>query len=68
MLILSRYPGQSILIGEIEVRVERLVGDRVRLSFDAPRDTLILRGELKRCPDCGESLVQCRCGGGEAAT
>ena len=69
MLILDRKLGQSILIGNgITVTPERIGGDRVRISIEAPRDVLVLRGELRRCPDCQETLIDCRCNGGEHET
>lgn len=47
MLVLSRKVGEQIRIGdEITVTVERLTGNRVSLSFEAPRTTKIVRGEL----------------------
>ena len=48
-LILSRYPGEKIVIGkdgEITIEVKEIDRGRVRLHVSAPRDVLILRGEL----------------------
>jgi carbon storage regulator len=47
MLILSRRPGDSILIGD-GIRVIVLECDRrgVRLGIEAPADVSILRGEI----------------------
>jgi carbon storage regulator len=47
MLILSRRPGDSILIGD-GIRVVVIASDRrgVRLGIDAPSDVSILRGEI----------------------
>ena len=47
MLILSRRPGDSILIGD-GIRVVVIASDRrgVRLGIDAPPDVTILRGEI----------------------
>ena len=48
MLVLSRKIGEKIHIGEdITVEVRRVAGNRVTLSFDAPKHIRILRGELK---------------------
>jgi carbon storage regulator len=48
MLVLSRKIGERIHIGEeITVEVRRVAGNRVTLSFDAPKHIRILRGELK---------------------
>jgi carbon storage regulator len=49
MLVLTRRPGQSILVGdEIEVVVVRVEGDRVVLGIDAPREVRVVRAELLR--------------------
>jgi carbon storage regulator len=47
MLVLSRKPGEKVVIGEgITVTVLEIVGNRVRLGIEAPGDVRILRGEL----------------------
>lgn len=47
MLVLSRKPGESVVIGgNITVTVVEVRGNRVRLAFDAPHEVCILRGEL----------------------
>ncbi|EHM10253.1 carbon storage regulator (could also regulate swarming and quorum sensing) [Thermanaerovibrio velox DSM 12556] len=47
MLVLSRKPGESILIGDhIEVRCVEVRGDVVRLGIVAPRDVKVWRKEL----------------------
>lgn len=47
MLVLSRKPGESVVIdGNITVTVAEVNGNRVRLAFDAPGDVRILRSEL----------------------
>jgi len=47
MLVLSRKPGEKLLIGDdIVVTVVEVHGNRVRVSIDAPQDVRILRGEL----------------------
>ena len=49
MLVLTRRPGQSILVGEnIELVVVRIEGDRVVLGIDAPREVRVVRAELLR--------------------
>ena len=48
MLILSRKIEESIVIGEnITLKVISVDRGNVKLGFDAPPDTLILRAELK---------------------
>lgn len=47
MLALTRKSGEQIIIGDnIVITVVDVKGDSVRLSFDAPRDVKIYRGEL----------------------
>jgi len=47
MLVLSRKVGQSIVIGNrIEVRVQRVSRDRVRLAIKAPENVGVDRGEI----------------------
>lgn len=46
-LVLTRKPGEQITIGDnITVTVEWIRGGKVRLAIAAPRDVVILRGEL----------------------
>lgn len=50
MLVLSRKPGERILIGDdISVTVVRIGPNTVRLGIDAPKDKNIVREEL--CED-----------------
>ena len=47
MLVLTRRLYQRVLIGDdIIVQVVEMMGDRVRLGFEAPRDMVIVREEL----------------------
>jgi carbon storage regulator len=47
MLVLSRKPGEKVVIGyNITVTVVSVLGNKVRLAFDAPDQVRILRGEL----------------------
>lgn len=47
MLVLTRKPGESIIIdGRIIVKVVRLDGDAVRIGIEAPADVLIHRQEI----------------------
>ena len=53
MLVLSRKPGQRIMIGDnVTVTVVRIGPNTVRLGIDAPREMNIVREEL-----CGEPPV-----------
>lgn len=48
MLVLSRKPGEEIVIGDgIRVVVNRVSGNRVTLGIKAPDDVHITRGELE---------------------
>ena len=47
MLVLTRKPGQSIMIGDgVEVQVLCVAGEKVRLGITAPRDVSIFRNEV----------------------
>jgi len=46
MLVLSRKPGETIKIGDAELTVIRVTGNRVTLGIDAPKRIPIVRGEL----------------------
>ena len=55
MLVLSRYAGQTIQIdGGIEIEVLKISGNQVRLGIRAPRETLVLRGELEKLETLAE--------------
>ena len=47
MLVLTRKPGEKVVIGNgITLTVVEVGGNRVRLAFDAPDQVHILRSEL----------------------
>lgn len=47
MLVLTRKSNQSIMIGDsIEVSVLSVVGEKVRLGIQAPRDVPVFRREV----------------------
>lgn len=47
MLVLTRQPGESVVIGEdIEVTIISIEGDRVKLGIAAPKEVSIYREEL----------------------
>jgi carbon storage regulator len=54
MLVLSRKPGERVLVGEdVEVVVLEVDGDRVKLGFEAPRYVPIFRAEVhQELADC----------------
>ena len=51
MLTLTRREGDSVILetsdGLIQVTVENINGQQVRVGFEAPKSVKILRGELK---------------------
>ncbi len=48
MLVLTRKPGQSILIGDgIEVQILSSAREKVRVGIIAPRDISIFRNEVR---------------------
>jgi carbon storage regulator len=55
MLVLSRKPGERILIGDdVAVTIVRIGPNTVRLGIDAPRDMNIVREELcQRAEEAG---------------
>lgn len=56
MLVLSRKPGEAIVIGNgITVTVIEVQGNRVRLGFSAPAEVPIHREELRRKIEAGLS-------------
>lgn len=55
MLVLSRKPGEQILIGDqVKVTVVRITPNSVRIGIEAPREMQIVREELT---DDGENKV-----------
>lgn len=47
MLVISRKPSESILIGDnIEIIISEISGDKVKLAINAPKDIPIMRREL----------------------
>jgi len=59
MLVLTRKPGQSIMIGDgVEVQVLSVAGEKVRLGITAPRDVSIFRNEVYERIESENSLVE----------
>ena len=58
MLILTRRPGETILIGDnIQVTVVDVDRNQVRIGIDAPQEVKIVREELLRDDD-GQNVAQ----------
>jgi carbon storage regulator len=56
MLVLSRKPGEEIVIGdEIRLVVLRVRGKQVQIGLEAPREISIRREELPAKADLGTS-------------
>ena len=54
MLVLSRKPGERIMIGDaVTITVVRIGPNNVRLGIDAPREMNIVREEL-----CGRTAAE----------
>ena len=54
MLVLSRKPGERIMIGDaVTITVVRIGPNNVRLGIDAPREMNIVREEL-----CGRAMPE----------
>lgn len=51
MLVLTRKPNESIMIGDdVEVSVVAVSGDKVRIGITAPREVGIFRREVYEAP------------------
>ena len=47
MLVISRRVGEQVIVGDdIRIVVAQVKNGRIRLAIAAPRETVILRGEL----------------------
>ncbi len=57
MLVLSRKPGEKILIGDkVQITIVRIGPNTVRLGIDAPRDMNIVREELCLGGEAGQEI------------
>lgn len=51
MLVLSRKPGERLVIGDdIVLVINKIAGNRVTIAIEAPRDVRVVRGELAPLP------------------
>jgi carbon storage regulator len=59
MLVLSRKLNESILIGDdIEITVSQIQGNRIRLAISAPREVIVMRGEVADRMGCLFNLAK----------
>ncbi len=59
MLVLSRFVGQVVTIGDsIRITVVEIRGDKVRLGVDAPRDVAVNREEILKAKLHGKESEQ----------
>lgn len=66
MLILTRRPGETIVIGEsVEVIVMAVAGNQVRLGVKAPKDVIVDREEIAQRKEAEKKASPhgrgCRC-------
>lgn len=61
MLIIDRNEGQSLIIGDVLIKVGYVCRrkQKVRLCFDAPADIIIMREELLDAPPSSPNDRQC---------
>jgi carbon storage regulator len=52
MLVISRRPNETVVVGgSIRVTVTKIVGNKVWLGFDAPREVVVNREEIQQLVD-----------------
>jgi len=51
MLVITRVPGQSVLIGDdVRITVTSVGGGQIKFAIEAPSDTVVLRQEVAEKP------------------
>ena len=61
MLIISRKPGESFLIGDdIEVCILDLRNDKIKVGIDAPPQITVIRKELKEISEANLDAANSR--------
>ena len=59
MLVITRKTGESVIISDkVEVSVLEVVGDKVKLGINAPREIKIIRSELKIAKEMNEQSAE----------
>jgi len=65
MLVITRQPGDSILIGEdVKVIILEVSGDKIKIGIEAPRSVRIMRSEVL---DTEKSNLEAELSGGAQA-
>ncbi len=61
MLVLSRKPGERLVIGDdIVLVINKIAGNRVTIAIEAPRDVRVVRGELAPLPHTQQTSLSTR--------
>jgi carbon storage regulator len=56
MLVLSRKPGERLVIGDdVVLVINKIAGNRVTIAIEAPREVRVVRGELAPLSSDAES-------------
>lgn len=59
MLVLSRKPGESLIIGDqIKVTIVKVQGNRVKIGIEAPESCRVLRAELGNIHHAADASVE----------
>jgi carbon storage regulator len=59
MLVLRRRPGESLLIGDnVEIEILAITAQGAKIGIRAPKETVILRKELKITQQQNEAAAQ----------
>lgn len=59
MLVLTRRIGESIWLGDdIEIKILEINGKQVKIGTTAPKDVLVLRGELRDQLQVGDRVIK----------
>lgn len=59
MLVITRKTGESVIISDkVEVSVLEVIGDKVKLGINAPREIKIIRSELKIAKEMNEQSAE----------
>lgn len=47
MLVLSRFPGESIMVGDsVKITIVEIIGTKIRVGIEAPREVPVHRLEV----------------------